>query len=165
MHLLFFFFKATATTEIYTLSLRDALPISVAKIKVTLDGKTWEVTEENLGKLPEGVRAHVKRVLGREHGRAVIGFAPSGHEIRLKALQIHPEDGHEARIIELHPGGTTIRRIIRKEGSAPAGSPTIRLRRLATESDGAVEQLRKEVEALKTAVKKLQGSKRKKDSN
>ena len=68
---------------------------TVAKIKVTLDGKTWEVTEENLGKLPEGVRAHVKRVLGREHGRAVIGFAPSGHEIRLKALQIHPEDGHE----------------------------------------------------------------------
>src|SRR5690348_17956828 len=27
MHLLFFFFTATATTEIYTLSLHDALPI------------------------------------------------------------------------------------------------------------------------------------------
>src|SRR5437016_14126879 len=29
-HFLFFFFKATATTEIYTLSLHDALPISAS---------------------------------------------------------------------------------------------------------------------------------------
>jgi len=32
-----------------------------AEIKVTVDGKTWEVTEKNLGKLPEKVRAHVKQ--------------------------------------------------------------------------------------------------------
>src|SRR3989442_10924412 len=30
-HLIFFFFNDTATTEIYTLSLHDALPISMAK--------------------------------------------------------------------------------------------------------------------------------------
>src|SRR5260370_15621008 len=32
--LLFFFFNDTATTEIYTLSLHDALPISVGKVKL-----------------------------------------------------------------------------------------------------------------------------------
>src|SRR5262245_65976076 len=31
LHLLFFFFNATATTEIYTLSLHDALPITEPK--------------------------------------------------------------------------------------------------------------------------------------
>src|SRR2546429_5264199 len=31
VHLLFFFFNDTATTEIYTLSLHDALPISLAR--------------------------------------------------------------------------------------------------------------------------------------
>src|SRR5258705_11790366 len=31
IHLLFFFFNDTATTEIYTLSLHDALPISVRR--------------------------------------------------------------------------------------------------------------------------------------
>src|SRR2546429_3723764 len=31
MHFLFFFFNDTATTEIYTLSLHDALPISLAR--------------------------------------------------------------------------------------------------------------------------------------
>src|SRR5437868_14950263 len=32
-HLLFFFFNDTATTEIYTLSLHDALPISSAAVR------------------------------------------------------------------------------------------------------------------------------------
>src|SRR5690348_17897118 len=34
---LIFFFNATATTEIYTLSLHDALPISVTKLTTTSD--------------------------------------------------------------------------------------------------------------------------------
>src|SRR5437868_7425449 len=33
-HSIFFFFMATATSEIYTLSLHDALPISVTSVKV-----------------------------------------------------------------------------------------------------------------------------------
>src|SRR2546430_12673406 len=36
MFLLFFFFNDTATTEIYTLSLHDALPILLAEIKAAL---------------------------------------------------------------------------------------------------------------------------------
>src|SRR5256885_17186309 len=33
----FFFFNDTATTEIYTLSLHDALPISIRKVRVALE--------------------------------------------------------------------------------------------------------------------------------
>ena len=33
-----FFFNATATTEIYTLSLHDALPISIKQMRLSIDG-------------------------------------------------------------------------------------------------------------------------------
>src|SRR2546422_4552936 len=39
MFFLFFFFNDTATTEIYTLSLHDALPISVIRAGTLIDGK------------------------------------------------------------------------------------------------------------------------------
>src|SRR2546430_17364922 len=42
--LMFFFFNDTATTEIYTLSLHDALPISIENLVVTAptnNGKWW----------------------------------------------------------------------------------------------------------------------------
>src|SRR5256885_16490987 len=35
--IIFFFFNDTATTEIYTLSLHDALPISFSRLTMTLD--------------------------------------------------------------------------------------------------------------------------------
>src|SRR5688572_31974456 len=38
-HFLFFFFNDTATTEIYTLSLHDALPISTAGMRPSASGK------------------------------------------------------------------------------------------------------------------------------
>src|SRR5258708_16703361 len=47
-HLSFFFFNDTATTEIYTLSLHDALPISSAR-KITSDG---ELHKTSLGSRP-----------------------------------------------------------------------------------------------------------------
>src|SRR2546428_3752303 len=37
----FFFFNDTATTEIYTLSLHDALPISLSSLQLTV-GPAWE---------------------------------------------------------------------------------------------------------------------------
>jgi len=126
---------------------------TAAKIKVTLDGKTWEVTEENLEKLPENVRAHVKRTLGGEHGRVEISFGPGGHEMRLKALQVFRGLGNNARAIEIHPG-------------VPAhGTARILIRQESTDSDEVVEQLRKDVDALKAAFKKLQAKKSKKDDN
>src|SRR5437867_13015777 len=45
--LLFFFFNDTATTEIYTLSLHDALPISLARrASCRLCPPTWDVTPQ-----------------------------------------------------------------------------------------------------------------------
>src|SRR5256885_7149847 len=39
--LIFFFFNDTATTEIYTLSLHDALPISIASTPAPMDRWPW----------------------------------------------------------------------------------------------------------------------------
>jgi hypothetical protein len=130
-----------------------------AKITVTFEGKTWEATEGNLDKLPAIVRDHVKRSLGGGHGRAVIGFGPGGREMRLKAIQIHQEHGNTVRGLQIHPGGSG-----KAAGLAP-GTATIRIRRESTETDGAVKQLRKDVDALKAALKKLQARKSKKDDN
>src|SRR2546421_9993981 len=46
---LFFFFNDTATTEIYTLSLHDALPISIAaRLAIAADGGGWQVSTDDL---------------------------------------------------------------------------------------------------------------------
>src|SRR5256885_17052779 len=60
-HLLFFFFfNDTATTEIYTLSLHDALPILQVQPR---RGR------RRLGSTPRGGRAHAARGAGRAHCR------------------------------------------------------------------------------------------------
>src|SRR3712207_7927176 len=46
---MFFFFNDTATTEIYTLSLHDALPIFINECKVLVD-KLYEETKQVLNK-------------------------------------------------------------------------------------------------------------------
>ncbi|MCS7303967.1 MAG: PDZ domain-containing protein [Thermoguttaceae bacterium] len=53
-------------------SLPEGMSIAISKtgkepaqIKVQKDGKTWEVTEKELDKLPPDVRPHVERMLGR----------------------------------------------------------------------------------------------------
>src|SRR5258708_20389641 len=52
LHFSFFFFNDTATTEIYTLSLHDALPILNSILKKAAQSKRWQgiftVTEEDL---------------------------------------------------------------------------------------------------------------------
>src|SRR6266850_8217635 len=53
--IVFFFFNDTATTEIYTLSLHDALPIS---------GQTRELCALPVHLLPEPVEAHNERSAG-----------------------------------------------------------------------------------------------------
>src|SRR5260221_5280686 len=61
MHLLFFFFNDTATTEIYTLSLHDALPISkfVDKTLAASRKVCPELTEGDLQCRDERSRASV----------------------------------------------------------------------------------------------------------
>src|SRR5438876_5902217 len=48
---LFFFFNDTATTEIYTLSLHDALPISMERFRVHFD--SWALQSKLEQELPE----------------------------------------------------------------------------------------------------------------
>src|SRR3712207_8925323 len=64
----YFFFNDTATTEIYTLSLHDALPISCVKVSIGCDRD----------RLPEALRA-VRRI-GRRLGRCAMDFEVSGYD-------------------------------------------------------------------------------------
>lgn len=126
-----------------------------ARIKVTRDGKTWDVTEENLDELPEDIRGHVKRSLGG-HGGVAIGFGtPEGASIQLKALDILTG--------QLEPGAAPR---VGAPGSAPEPKRrSIQIRAKTVDSDVDLEQLRKDVDELKAAVKKLQGAKPKKNKN
>src|SRR2546429_6013290 len=64
----FFFFNDTATTEIYTLSLHDALPISLAGLK-SKDASTYEKAAEFLAKHPQQAREDRKSTrLNSSHG-------------------------------------------------------------------------------------------------
>src|SRR3712207_9462847 len=67
--MLFFFFNDTATTEIYTLSLHDALPISIHP----------ELTEV-LPEFADGYAAQFYVGHGAEFGEEVQGFTVDGSE-------------------------------------------------------------------------------------
>src|SRR3712207_8451305 len=54
MLILFFFFNDTATTEIYTLSLHDALPISLLRVDV-------DAAEARVARLPQVASVEVTR--------------------------------------------------------------------------------------------------------
>src|SRR3712207_7566525 len=69
MCLTFFFFNDTATTEIYTLSLHDALPIS---------GKPWRVHHAQ-HRVPSAVAGRAKLPWGRRE-RQSDGSTEGGHE-------------------------------------------------------------------------------------
>src|SRR2546425_11810345 len=58
-HFFFFFFNDTATTEIYTLSLHDALPISQARRRLSVGTRLGGFAEPELREGPEyvGVRS------------------------------------------------------------------------------------------------------------
>src|SRR3712207_9394957 len=72
--LLFFFFNDTATTEIYTLSLHDALPISLRR---ALRG---QASDGGVGRAPQGCRAlGGAGQLGRLRRRRQRGGAGSKH--------------------------------------------------------------------------------------
>src|SRR3989442_2203525 len=71
---LFFFFNDTATTEIYTLSLHDALPICLApnstnNVSITYGGKTltWSFAVLNATIIPGNFAAVSNTVRSEEH--------------------------------------------------------------------------------------------------
>src|SRR2546422_11685578 len=65
-HVFFFFFNDTATTEIYTLSLHDALPISlILSLPLILNSADYQAllisqAQDQLGRKVEMKRAHVE---------------------------------------------------------------------------------------------------------
>src|SRR5256885_13785945 len=57
---LFFFFNDTATTEIYTLSLHDALPISRVSLAQALYDQAADLQKEGVGTGIDTLRANVE---------------------------------------------------------------------------------------------------------
>src|SRR2546430_14457174 len=80
----FFFFNDTATTEIYTLSLHDALPIC---------GEPWQVTKHK-----SGVRS--------------FEFSPDGKTLLLVATVPEPEDRSEEHTSELQSQSNLVCRLL-----------------------------------------------------
>src|SRR3712207_9016509 len=63
--LFFFFFNDTATTEIYTLSLHDALPILT---RFSYTPETWARLLENPEDRRQAAQSYIESVGGRLHG-------------------------------------------------------------------------------------------------
>src|SRR6266478_9601878 len=88
--LLFFFFNDTATTEIYTLSLHDALPISDrVALGGLLDGEELLSREQLPEQNPRGVEvgAPVERLAARLLGREIGELAEDDPRRRLLQLE------------------------------------------------------------------------------
>src|SRR3712207_7835666 len=81
---LFFFFNDTATTEIYTLSLHDALPICRGLTAVQAGAKVWDWDGRVGGsRLPDG--RYILQIEGTADGRTY--RAPSRSEEHTSELQ------------------------------------------------------------------------------
>src|SRR5256885_12858825 len=83
----FFFFNDTATTEIYTLSLHDALPISVQQVQRLLQQPAAVPGEEQQREREQDREGHAERREQRRRGWQEHG---TQHDRREKAEQ-HPE--------------------------------------------------------------------------
>src|SRR2546430_9370392 len=71
MRTIFFFFNDTATTEIYTLSLHDALPISVGEELLSAKSHAlFQLWLQRVGTRHERFRNGAKAIQLREIGRA-----------------------------------------------------------------------------------------------
>src|SRR5690349_22477809 len=74
MFLFYFFFNDTATTEIYTLSLHDALPIWSKEHNVALRGRAndmgWTLNEYELAVLEESGESRVASGEKKDKGRS-----------------------------------------------------------------------------------------------
>src|SRR5260221_13405574 len=99
--LFFFFFNDTATTEIYTLSLHDALPICPLRA-----GRELHVVREQSHR-PVGVLGTAVRQASRD---------PEGDRARLPARPVPGRQG-EHRRDQLHPGAEEDRKSTRLNSS------------------------------------------------
>lgn len=110
-----------------------------AKISVQREGESWDVTEDNLQELPDDVRSHVERLLGR--GNLVITatpphFAPGPSYVPVPQP---PVPGPQPPVFAVPPGLQN-RFELRHETFDKAGMEQLRKE---------LRELRSEVEALK----------------
>src|SRR2546430_16189613 len=97
--LFFFFFNDTATTEIYTLSLHDALPISAhARPLVARHDRDARRGESSVERVLAGARENLRRE-GHERLRDAAG---DHHDLRVQAVHDRPEHRAEgaARLVD-----------------------------------------------------------------
>src|SRR2546421_3891420 len=101
----FFFFNDTATTEIYTLSLHDALPISAPKAMLTVllmkmqeNDFSHETMRDLVGEVPNMISGNA----GRDFGRDFVTSVPS--VLSGENPKIGQKPGMRPFIIPIHCG-------------------------------------------------------------
>src|SRR6266508_3726563 len=82
----FFFFNDTATTEIYTLSLHDALPIPPRVSDAMDDGQKWALACTREALLDYG---YPERPLDPERTAVILGNALAGEKHYMTAVRVH----------------------------------------------------------------------------
>src|SRR6185369_8690935 len=104
----FFFFNDTATTEIYTLSLHDALPIAV-DVQTGIDSTVAQQALQGLAGIvvaddrqQRGVRAERRRVAGDVGSAAEAVFLALDLDHRHWRLRRNPADVAEPVTVEHH---------------------------------------------------------------
>src|SRR5215475_14650559 len=109
---MFFFFNDTATTEIYTLSLHDALPILVALADGTVDAIATDHAP------------HARHEKQMEFERAPFGITGLETALGLAITQLHRERKIPlSRIVELFTSGPARVVDLRGRGTLALGSP------------------------------------------
>src|SRR3712207_5039566 len=124
-----FFFNDTATTEIYTLSLHDALPISSPDLK-NLDRLvgTWEMSGEVQGRVTfewmEGGFFLIQHVDLEQHGQKIKGIEIIGHE---RQFGVQPSEEIKSRFYS--NTGDTLDYVYELEGTPSRSGPERRVPR------------------------------------
>lgn len=133
----------------------DGLSISItkqgkdpARISVKQGEKSWDVTEDKLGELPDDVRPHVERLLGRGGWAGALDIAPG-----LDRFQYEIEEGAAPGTPAPVPGPNPARRVIRRffpgQPVAPRAGDDARfddLNRQLSELREMIENLQKQLQ-------------------